>query len=233
MKLASLTMIDLSPLWLTAELALITTAILFVLSIPLCYWLAFSNFKFKVVIEAIVSLPLVLPPSVLGFYLLLAFSPENEFGKFLDHYFDTRLVFTFEGLIIASVIYSLPFMVHPLQSGLKNLPVSLREASYTLGKSKTTTLFKILLPNIKPSLLTGLVLTFAHTIGEFGVVLMVGGSIPGETKVVSISIYDEVQAMNYENANFYAGILFVFTFVILLSVYFINQTFTKTNPLND
>lgn len=226
-------MIDLEPLWLTAELALITTAILLVVSLPLCYWLAFTKFKFKSVVEAIVSLPLVLPPSVLGFYLLVAFSPQNAFGEFLDQYFDVRLVFTFEGLIIASVIYSLPFMVHPIQAGLKNLPASLREASFTLGKSKFTTLIKILLPNIKTSILTGIVLTFAHTVGEFGVVLMIGGSIPEETRVASIAIYDEVQAMNYEAANLYAGILFVFTFLILLGVYFINNNFSKANPLNN
>lgn len=226
-------MIDLEPLWLTAELALITTAILLVVSLPLCYWLAFTKFKFKSVVEAIVSLPLVLPPSVLGFYLLVAFSPQNAFGNFLDQYFDVRLVFTFEGLIIASVIYSLPFMVHPIQAGLKNLPVSLREASFTLGKSKITTLFKILLPNIKSSILTGIVLTFAHTVGEFGVVLMIGGSIPEETRVASIAIYDEVQAMNYEAANLYAGILFVFTFLILFGVYLINNTFSKANLLDN
>jgi molybdate transport system permease protein len=226
-------MIDLAPLWLTAELALITTAILLVVSLPLCYWLAYSKFKLKSVVEAIVSLPLVLPPSVLGFYLLVAFSPQNAFGNFLDQYFDVRLVFTFEGLIIASVIYSLPFMVHPLQAGLKNLPDSLREASFTLGKSKFTTLFKILLPNIKSSILTGIVLTFAHTVGEFGVVLMIGGSIPKETRVASIAIYDEVQAMNYDAANLYAGILFVFTFSVLLVVYLINNSFNKANPFSN
>lgn len=226
-------MVDLGPIWLTAELALITTLILLVVSIPLCYWMAYSKFRFKAIVEAIVSLPLVLPPSVLGFYLLVAFSPENWFGKFLENYFDVRLVFTYEGLVIASVLYSLPFMVHPIQAGLKNLPISLQEAAFTLGKSKFTTLTKILLPNIKSSVLTGIVLTFAHTVGEFGVVLMIGGSIPNETKVVSIAIYDEVQNMNYDAANLYAGILFSFTFVILLSVYLINNSFNKTNPLND
>lgn len=226
-------MIDLAPLWLTAELALITTAILLVVSLPICYWLAFTKFKFKSVVEATVSLPLVLPPSVLGFYLLVAFSPQNALGEFLNQYFDIQLVFTFEGLIIASVIYSLPFMVHPIQAGLKNLPASLREASFTLGKSKFTTLIKILLPNIKSSILTGIVLTFAHTVGEFGVVLMIGGSIPEETRVASIAVYDEVQAMNYDAANLYAGILFVFTFSVLLGVYLINNTFSKANPLNN
>lgn len=224
-------MIDFESLWLTVRLAIITTLILLVVSIPLCYWLAYSKFKFKAVVEAVVSLPLVLPPSVLGFYLLVAFSPENWFGDFLNQCFDVRLVFTFEGLIISSVIYSLPFMVHPIQSGLNSLPISLREASFTLGKSKFTTLTKILLPNIKSSLLTGIVLTFAHTIGEFGVVLMVGGSIPNETKVISIAIYDEVQSMNYESANMHSGILFLFSFLILLIVYLVNNSFSNANPL--
>jgi molybdate transport system permease protein len=174
-----------------------------------------------------------LPPSVLGFYLLVAFSPQNAFGEFLNQYFDVQLVFTFEGLIIASVLYSLPFMVHPIQAGLKNLPISLKEASFTLGKSKFTTLVKILLPNIKTSILTGIVLTFAHTVGEFGVVLMIGGSIPEETKVASIAVYDEVQAMNYDAANMYAGILFIFTFSVLLGVYLINNSFSKANPFSN
>src|SRR5690606_11381326 len=142
--------------------------------------------KSKVIIEAIVSLPLVLPPSVLGFYLLVAFSPENAFGKFLDTYFDLRLVFTFTGLVIASVLYSLPFMVQPVQSGFKSISQNLIDASYTLGKSKFQTAIQVLLPNMKTALITGIVLSFAHTIGEFGVVLMVGGNIPSETKVVSI-----------------------------------------------
>ena len=216
-------MIDLDPLWLTVKLALIVTIILFVIAVPLAYWLAYSKSRFKTIAEVIVTLPLVLPPSVLGFYLLIAFSPENAFGKFLDHYLNLRLVFTFEGLIIASVLYSLPFMVNPILAGFKNLPASLKEASYTFGKSKFTTLTKILLPNIRTSLLTGIVMTFAHTIGEFGVVLMVGGSIPKETRVVSIAIYDEVESMNYHNANIYAAILFVFTFLILLGVYIANN----------
>jgi molybdate transport system permease protein len=217
-------MIDLSPILLTAKLALVTTGILFMIAIPLCYWLVYSKYKFKVVAEVLISLPLVLPPSVLGFYLLLAFSPNNFFGNFLAQYFDIHLVFTFEGLVVASVIYSLPFMVNPIQSGLKSLPISLQEASFTLGKSKFTTLTKILLPNISPSLLTAIVMTFAHTLGEFGVVLMVGGSIPNETKVVSIAIYDEVQFMNYDNANIYAAILFSFSFVVLLTVHLINNS---------
>lgn len=221
-------MINLEPIWLTAKLALVTTIILFFVAVPLSYWLSYSRFRFKAVIEALISLPLVLPPSVLGFYLLIGFSPENAFGKFLSDYFDLRLVFTFQGLILASVIYSLPFMVNPILSGLKNLPPALQEASFTLGKSRFVTVTKILLPNIQASLLTGIIMTFAHTIGEFGVVLMVGGSIPEETKVVSIAIYEEVESMNYHNANVYAGILFVFSFLILLTVHLINNKSRKT-----
>jgi molybdate transport system permease protein len=224
-------MIDFEPIYLTLKLAFCTTIILLVLSLPLAYWLAYSKWKAKIIIEAVVSLPLVLPPSVLGFYLLLGFSPENAFGKFLDQYFDIRLVFTFPGLVITSVLYSLPFMVQPIQNGFKLLSKSLMEASVLLGKSKTETVIKVLIPNIKKAILTGIVLTFTHTIGEFGVVLMVGGSIPGETKVVSIAIYDEVQAMNYHNANAYAGILFAFAFIVLLCVYSINHRFSKTSPL--
>ena len=221
-------MINLEPIWLTAKLALVTTIILFFVAVPLSYWLSYSRFRFKAVIEALISLPLVLPPSVLGFYLLIGFSPENAFGKFLSDYFDLRLVFTFQGLILASVIYSLPFMVNPILSGLKNLPPALQEASFTLGKSRFVTVTKILLPKIQASLLTGIIMTFAHTIGEFGVVLMVGGSIPEETKVVSIAIYEEVESMNYHNANVYAGILFVFSFLILLTVHLINNKSRKT-----
>jgi molybdate transport system permease protein len=222
-------MIDLEPLWLTAKLALITTCILIVIAIPLCYWLAYGKTFFKAVVQSLISLPLVLPPSVLGFYLLIAFSPANAFGNFLSTYFDLRLVFTFKGLIVASVLYSFPFMVNPILSGLKSLPASLQEASFTLGKSKFITLIKVLLPNIKASLLTGIVMTFAHTVGEFGVVLMIGGSIPKETRVISIAIYDEVQAMNYHNANVYAAILFLFSFLILLAVHLVNNKNAKAN----
>ena len=224
-------MIDLDPLFLTFKLALLTTIILLLISIPFAYWLAYTQFKFKAVIETIVSLPLVLPPSVLGFYLLLAFSPENAFGKFCKHYFNTQFVFTFQGLLISSVLYSLPFMVHPLQTGFKSINKSLIEASYILGKSKLTTLLKILLPNMRASLFTGIVLTFAHTIGEFGVVLMVGGNIPNKTRVVSIAIYDEVQSMNYHNANIYSIILLTFSFLILLSVYIFNHRSNNENLL--
>ena len=220
-------MIDWTPLILTFKLALIATSMLLLLSIPLAYWLAYSKTRIKPIIETLVSMPLVLPPTVLGFYLLIAFSPSNVFGKWLDQWLGLKLVFSFEGLVFASIIYSLPFMVHPIQSGFSNLSTSLQEASYMLGKSKWTTLFKVLLPNIKPSLLTGIVLSFAHTIGEFGVVLMIGGNMPGKTKVVSIAIYDEVEALNYSVANTYSIILFIITFIILFIVYVVNGGYLK------
>jgi molybdate transport system permease protein len=179
--------------------------------------------RIKPMIEALVSMPLVLPPSVLGFYLLLVFSPEHWFGAWLDQEVGLRLAFSFEGLVIASVIFSFPFLVHPIQAAFQNLPPSLIDAAKVLGKSSRVTFFKVILPNIKPALLSGTVLAFAHTVGEFGVVLMIGGNLPNETRVASIAIYDEVEALNYGAANFYAGILFALCFFILLLVYSLNR----------
>jgi len=216
-------MIKFDPIWLTLKLAFGTTLILFIVAVPLANWLSGKRNIFKTVIEAIVSMPLVLPPTVIGFYLLLAFSPANGFGKWLEQWLNLRLVFSFSGLLIASVIYSLPFMVHPIRSGLSSLPPSLKEAAYSLGKTKWQTLLKVLLPNIKPSLLTAIVLSFAHTVGEFGVVLMIGGNMPGKTRTASIAIYDEVETFNYYNANVYAGILLVLSFITLLILYSFNR----------
>lgn len=219
---------DYRPLWLSIELSLITTVILLAVGIFLAAFLAFRSFRFKSVIEAVISLPLVLPPSVLGFYLLVAFSPNNLLGKFLEHTFDLRLVFSFPGLVVGSLIYSLPFMIHPLQAGFQSLPQGLKEASYTLGKSKWQTLFRVLIPNIKPALLTGIVLTFAHTLGEFGVVLMIGGNIEGKTRVASIAVYDEVESLNFHAAHIYSIILLLVSFVILLITYGLNKRLFKT-----
>lgn len=218
---------DWNPLIITFKLAFITTILLLVISVPLAYWLAYTKRKVKPIIETLVSMPLVLPPTVLGFYMLVAFSPSNAFGNWLDEWLGLSLVFSFEGLILASIIYSLPFMVHPIQSGFSNLPTNLKDASYVLGKSKFTTLIKVLLPNIKSSLLTGIVLAFAHTVGEFGVILMIGGNIPGKTRVASIAIYDEVESLNYAVANTYSMILFAITFAILLLVYLVNGGYMK------
>jgi len=212
---------------LTFKLAGVTTILLLFIGIPLGYFLAYTKKRIKPIIEAFVSMPLVLPPSVLGFYMLVFFSPRDGFGRWLDETFGLRLVFSFEGLVVASIIFSLPFMVHPIQSGFAALPKNLMDAAYTLGKSKLNVLFRVLLPNIRPSLLTGIVIAFAHTVGEFGVVLMMGGNIAGETKVASIAIYDEVEALNYGAANSYALTLFVVTFAILLFVYAVNKHFLK------
>jgi len=220
-------MLDWSPIILTLQLALITTVILFVISIPLAYWMANTKSRIKPIIEAIVSLPLVLPPTVLGFYLLIAFSPESAIGSFLNDVFGLKLAFSFTGLVIGSIIYSLPFMVQPLQAGFDSLPSSFSEASFVLGKSKYQTITKVLIPNIKKSILTGIVLTFAHTVGEFGVVLMIGGNIPNQTKVVSIAIYDEVESLNYSSAHLYSGVLLTVTFAILILVYINNNRSNK------
>jgi molybdate transport system permease protein len=168
-------------------------------------------------------LPLVLPPTVLGFYLLIFLSKNGILGNLWERLFGNPLIFRFEGILIASVVFSLPFMVHPLTAGFRSVNKSLIEASYTLGKSKLTTLFKIIIPNIKYSFITGIVLTFIHTVGEFGGVLMVGCSIEGETKVISISIYDAVESLDYTTAHVYSGILLIFSFLILLFVYLPNK----------
>lgn len=215
-------------LLLTAKLASWTTSILLLISFPLAALLAYRKFWFKSLLEALISMPMVLPPTVLGFYLLVAYSPQNAFGQFMEQYFNLRLAFSFEGVLVASVIFSLPFMIQPLQNGLSAIPVNLREAAYTLGHSKLETFFKVLIPNMIPSIVTGVAMTFAHCIGEFGVVIMVGGNMPGETRVASIAIYDEVQAMNFEVANQYSFVLFLISLVILTLVFSIN----KRNPIN-
>ncbi|WP_369413846.1 molybdate ABC transporter permease subunit [Lentiprolixibacter aurantiacus] len=220
-------MMDWGPLYLTLKLALATTFILVLVGIPLGYWLSRTTSWVKPVIETLVSMPLVLPPTVLGFYFLIVFGPEQFLGSWIDKWLGIRLVFSFPGLVLASVIYSLPFMVQPIHSGLSSLPNSLLEASLLMGKSKWQTLIKVGLPNIKPALLTGIILSFAHTIGEFGVVLMIGGSIPDKTRVASIAIYEEVEALNYTTAHTYSLFLLVLAFIVLMSVYLINGGYLK------
>ncbi|MCX2429494.1 molybdate ABC transporter permease subunit [Pedobacter sp. GR22-10] len=220
---------DFEPIYLSLKLALITTAILLLIGIPVAYWLSGKSTMAKIILEAFITMPLVLPPSVLGFYLLLAFSPNNGFGKWLHEHLNLQLVFSFQGLVFASVIYSLPFMISPVKSAFGHLPETLAQASYTMGKSKWQTFIYVLLPNIKASIYTAAVLTFAHTLGEFGVVLMIGGNIPGVTKVASIAIYDAVETMDYQAANQYALILFAITFAIVLAVFIFNKKAVK-NP---
>ena len=208
----------------TGNLALWTTIILLIIGLPIAYFLAYGDFKGKSAVEALICMPMVLPPTVIGFYILLAYSPHNSFGAMLEQYFDIRLAFSFTGVLIASVICSMPFMIQPLQNGLALLPSSYREASYTMGKSKTITFFKVLLPNIKGSIITAIAMTFAHCMGEFGIVLMVGGNMPGNTRVASIALYDEVQSLNYEAANQYALLMFVVSFIALTIIYSINKS---------
>ncbi len=210
------------PFFLTFKLALVTTAILLIIAVPIAYWMAYTKSRSKFLIEAVITLPMVLPPSVLGFYLLVSFGRNSTIGQFLYNNFDLSLPFSFTGLVIGSVIYSLPFMVNPIHSGLQNLGNSLMEASSTLGKSNWTTLVRVLLPNIKPSIFTGIVLSFAHTVGEFGVVLMIGGNLDS-TRVASIAIYDNVNKMDYASAHQYAFILLAISFVLLALVYLFNR----------
>jgi len=208
--LETLKTVDYTPFILSFKLAGATTTILFILSLPLAWYLAQTKSKIKPYLEAITSLPIVLPPSVLGFYILIVFTKTN-------------LAFTFTGLVIASCFYSLPFMVQPLQSGFEGLSKNMLEASYISGKGKVETIFKVALPNIKPALMTAIIITFAHTVGEFGVVLMIGGSIPEETKVASIAIYEFVEVMEYGMAHIYSAIMVAISFIVLLGVYFFNQ----------
>lgn len=218
-----LSSVNFTPFYVSFKLAFITTVVLFFLVLPFAWWLSQSRSKLKPVIETIAALPLVLPPTVMGFYILFAFSKNSFMGQFLEQTFGISFVFTFSGLVFASCIYSLPFMFQPLLSGFESLNKSLIEASYLSGKSKFTTLFRIALPNIKPSVLTALVITFAHTVGEFGIVLMIGGSIEGETKVASIAIYEFVELLDFRSAHIYSLIMLVMSFTVLFSVYLFSQ----------
>ena len=208
---------------LTLGLAACTTVLLLALGVPLAYGLAHGRYRLKPLVEAVVSLPLVLPPTVIGFYLLLAFSDDTALGRFLINTLGLSLNFTFAGILVGSLVYSLPFMVQPLQAGFQQVPRSLSEAAYTLGKSRLTTLWRVLLPNMRPALLSGAVLTFAHTLGEFGVVLMIGGNLPGRTRVASIAIYDEQQGLHYARANAYALTLLVVAFAILVTLFYLTK----------
>ncbi|WP_139522984.1 molybdate ABC transporter permease subunit [Helicobacter pylori] len=208
---------------LSFSLALITTLILLPIGIFLGYFLSLKRNLLTSLTETLVYMPLVLPPSVLGFYLLLIFSPSSFLGAFLQDALNVKLVFSFQGLILGSVIFSLPFMVSPIKSALISLPTSLKEVSYSLGKGEYYTLFFVLLPNIKPSLLMAIITTFTHTIGEFGVVMMLGGDILGETRVASIAIFNETEALNYPKAHQYALTLTLISFSLLFVTLFLNK----------
>lgn len=206
---------------LTFQLAAISTFFLLILSIPISYFLIFVQSKIKFIFETIVSLPIVLPPTVLGFYFLVLFNPDSFFGQWLESKVGIRLTFSFIGLVIGSIFYSLPFMVQSLNTGFHRVPISIIEASYILGKSRFMTLVHVILPNMKSAILSGILVCFAHILGEFGIILMIGGNIPGETKVASIAIFEELQALNYEKANQYAMILILCSFLCLLIMQFI------------
>ncbi|MBT5935600.1 molybdate ABC transporter permease subunit [Sulfurimonas sp.] len=210
------------PFLISFKLASITVIVLFFISLPLAWYLSQTQSRLKPFIEALTALPIVLPPSVLGFYILVSLSQNSPIGAFFKNVFDVSLVFNFTSLVIASCFYSLPFMVQPLQSGFESINKNMLEASYIAGKSKCETLFRVALPNIKPAFITAIIVTFAHTVGEFGVVLMVGGSIPGETKVASVAIYEMVELMNYKGAHIYSAIMLGMSFIVLLSVYVFN-----------
>jgi molybdate transport system permease protein len=210
-------------IFLSLKLAICVAAILVVVGMPLAYWVTYSRWRFKFLVEAIVALPIVLPPTVLGYYILVGLGPRHFAGKFWESLFGHALPFTFGGLLVASVIYSLPFAVQPFSAGFEAVDRRVIEAAWTLGASRVSTFFRVILPLSVAGAVTGIVLSFAHTIGEFGVVLMVGGNIPGVTRTVSIDIYDQVQAANYDAANETAIILLLFSFVVLALIYGTNR----------
>ena len=217
-----------APLLLSLKLSSVTTLLLLVLGVPFAYWLVFTRFRWKFLVESVVALPLVLPPTVLGFYLLMAIGGNSFIGQWYESIFNKPLAFSFQGLVLGSFLYSLPFAVQPIQTAFASVDKKLLEASWSLGRSNVYTFFHVILPLSRHGIITGCVLSFAHTLGEFGVILMIGGNIPGVTRVASVAIYDEVQSLNYGTANMYAAILLSFSFIILAAVYFINRRFVRT-----
>jgi molybdate transport system permease protein len=214
---------DLGPLLLTLQLAAVTTIILMLISTPFAWWLAHTRSRWKPAIEAVTALPLVLPPTVLGFYLLILMSPNSAVGGAWVNLTGETLTFSFTGLVIASMIYSLPFAVQPLQAAFEQAGLRSVEAATTLGAGPLDRFFTVALPMAKRGMLTAAILTFAHTIGEFGVVLMVGGNIPGQTKVISIAIYEHVETIRYTEAHVLSALLLAFSFAVLLVVYVANR----------
>jgi molybdate transport system permease protein len=221
---------DLTALWVTLRLAAVTTLVLLVLGTPLAWWLARTHRRFKFVVEAVVALPLVLPPTVLGFYLLVALGPNGPVGGLLEALGGRPLPFTFTGLVIGSVFYSLPFVVNPLQDAFTGIGSRPLEVAATLRASPLDCFLSVAVPLARPGFLTAAVLGFAHTVGEFGVVLMIGGNIPGETQVLSIAIYDHVEALEYGHAHFLSAGLLLLSFLLLISVYALNRRFAVVQP---
>jgi molybdate transport system permease protein len=225
-----LTSADIAALWVTVKLAVVTTAILLLVGTPLAWWLTRTRFRFKAVVEAVLSLPLVLPPTVLGFYLLIALGPHGPIGGLMQAMGGRPLAFTFTGLVVGSVVYSLPFVVQPLQNAFNAVGQRPLEVAATLRASPLDRFFTVVVPLSRPGFLTAAVLSFAHTVGEFGVVLMIGGNIPGETQVLSIAIYDHVEALEYGHAHWLAGGLLLFSFLMLISVYALKRRFPVVSP---
>ena len=218
--------LDLSAIIVTIKLAIVSTSILILIGTPIAWWLSQTKFKFKAVFEAIIALPLILPPTVLGFYLLITLGSNGPIGKLLESLGGSSIAFTFAGLVVGSVIYSMPFVVQPLQNSFSSVGRRPLEVAATLGASKIDRFFSVAVPLSRSGFITAAVLGFAHTVGEFGVVLMIGGNIPGETGVVSIAIYDHVEAMEYGQAHWLAGGLLATSFLMLLFVYIINRHFS-------
>ena len=214
---------DWQAFWLTIRLAVLVAAVLVVIGLPIAYWITYSGWRWKFLAEAVVALPIVIPPTVLGFYVLLALGPRSPLGRWWEALTGHTLAFTFEGLVIGSILYSLPFAVQPFAASFSAVDTKLIAASATLGASRARTFFRVILPLSISGLVTGVALSFAHTMGEFGVVLMVGGNIPGVTRTVSIDIYDQVQMSNYQAANQTALVLVLIAFALLSLVYALNR----------
>ena len=221
---------DLSALVITLKLAGLTTLILLLLGTPLAWWMARTQYRFKFILEAVIALPLVLPPTVLGFYLLIALGPHGPVGGLMEWMGGQSLAFTFTGLVIGSVFYSMPFVVQPLQAAFTAIGHRPLEVASTLRASPIDRFFSVVIPLARPGFLTAAVLGFAHTVGEFGVVLMIGGNIPGETQVLSIAIYDHVESLEYTSAHWLSGGLLLLSFLMLITVYALNRRFNIVAP---
>lgn len=215
--------VDWTAIGLSLRLATVSTALLLITGLPLAWLIAHTPRPWRIPLQVLVSMPLVLPPTVLGFYLLLVFSPAGALGKFVSETLGLSLAFSFTGLVLASWVFSLPFMVNPLIAGFDALPKSWLEAARVLGKSRLSVLRRVQIPNLKPALFTGVALSFAHTMGEFGVVLMIGGKIPGVTRVASVALFDEVETLNFANAHVLALILFALSFILLAALFALNR----------
>jgi molybdate transport system permease protein len=214
---------DWPAIWLSVQLAALTSAVLLIIGMPIAAWVAFSRCRLKFMVEAVVALPLVLPPTVLGFYLLTALGPRSPVGRWWEELTGWRLVFSFTGLAVASVLYSLPFLVQPVAAAFAGVDRKLVEASWCLGRTRVGTFFRLIIPLSMRGIVAGLVLSFAHTMGEFGVVLMVGGNIAGVTRTASISIYDDVQSMDYRRAGATALVLVGVSLLVLILTYGLNR----------